>query len=150
MEKERFVFIEIITYSIDSARTMIPSRCSSILVHSDIEETTMAHYTRAWSRNRPRFFEKGSRLRHSSRLPGSRSGPLILRFVARLLSCLPSYLLRFNSWTSISNDQQEQRPFFPIMYLVEVARETKRKNGMKKNLVYSLRGKCENAGENAR
>lgn len=150
MEKERFVFIEIITYSIDSARTMIPSRCSSILVHSDIEETTMAHYTRAWSRNRPRFFEKGSRLRHSSRLPGSRSGPLILRFVARLLSCLPSYLLRFNSWTSISNDQLEQRPFFPIMYLVEVARETKRKNGMKKNLVYSLRGKCENAGENAR
>lgn len=122
MEKERFVFIEIITYSIDSARTMIPSRCSSILVHSDIEETTMAHYTRAWSRNRPRFFEKGSRLRHSSRLPGSRSGPLILRFVARLLSCLPSYLLRFNSWTSISNDQLEQRPFFPIMYLVEVTR----------------------------
>lgn len=122
MEKERFVFIEIITYSIDSARMMIPSRCCSILVHSDIEETTMAHYTRAWSRNRPRFFEKGSRLRHSSRLPGSRSGPLILRFVARLLSCLPSYLLCFNSWTSISNDQQEQRPFFPIMYLVEVAR----------------------------
>lgn len=136
MEKERFVFIEIITYSIDSARTMIPSRCCSILVHIDIEETTMAHYTRAWSRNRPRFFEKGSRLRHSSRLPGSRSGPLILRFVARLLSCLPSYLLCFNSWTSISNDQLEQRPFFPIMYLMEVAtgNEEKKWNEEKSSL----------------
>lgn len=121
MEKERFVLIEIIIYSVDSSRTMIPPHCCSILVHGDIEETTMAHYMRAWSRSRPRFFEKGSRLRHSSRLPGSRSGPLILRFVARLLSCLPSYLFCFNSWTSISDDQLEQRSFFPIMYpVVEV------------------------------
>lgn len=78
----------------------------------------MAHYTRAWSRNRPRFFEKGSRLRHSSRLPGSRSGPLILRFVARLLSCLPSYLLCF----LIRGHRYQTRIFFPIVYLVEVAR----------------------------
>lgn len=69
-------------------------------LHVDIEETTIAHYTRPWPEAGPGtittgawHFSRANLDYTDARLPGPRSQPLIPRFVARLLSCPLSYLL---------------------------------------------------------